>query len=282
VAAEVGAQLRLEPGQKARALQASVEIEVVPASPSADQTRSAAQRFRARLQTQQQGRSGERVLTSPDCAQLAHAVALVLALTLSSEPVAADTDAAVAPAPAPVARVAAAEVPRALSPGIGVDLLLGNGSVPDVAFGAGLRGMLAHGGWRAELRMHFFLPHELRVQDSSAGSATFFGGELGALGCYGSAQTQRFGVSGCIGGDLAWLVGQSRAVSEPGNDQAFWPRLVLELGVRLRLAHGVALRLAVEGARSFMLPSFAVAGRGLVFRPDAYSARAILGTELYF
>jgi hypothetical protein len=52
--------------------------------------------------------------------------------------------------------------------------------------------------------------------------------------------------------------------------------------LRVRVTAVNALRLGLQGIAPLGRPTFALAGVGTVFRPDAFWARATLGWELHF
>jgi hypothetical protein len=280
IRADTLGMVKLARGQKPVPVRARVEVAA-----------HAGGAWQALIHTHHDAAAGERSLTASDCAELGRAVALVLALALSAEPI-ESSPAPDAPEPTPDPPLAVRSEARAALPattqassarwGLGLDLTAGTGALPKLGTGLTLRLVLAWWRVSAHLRASAFLPRSVAVSGSESGRATFYAAQLGLAGCYDADGLWRLGFFGCVGGDFAWARGETERVLSPGGASGHWPRLFLEGGLRLALVDGLAVRLALEVGRALARPRFAVEARGVVYEPSANSARAILGADLYF
>ena len=140
-------------------------------------------------------RAGERRLAGSDCAELMHAAALVLALMINPQ---ASVAAPSPPPPPPSPPPPPVEPERHFA--VGADVVVGNGALPGVAPGLGIR--LAAGGsaLSAELRASLWASRSIAsTTDANAGgSFTWRTGRspvaraYGAIGCCRPARASAF------------------------------------------------------------------------------------------
>jgi hypothetical protein len=270
------------PDAETHVVYADVRVEALPGG-----------HYQALIRSERDGVRGERTLTDPRCSELAHAVALVLALSLGAdalapEPVLPPTAAPPATEPA-LTVVTAPEVPAATSPfgepvhlAAGTELVAGSGGVPGVGFGAGARAFMEVSGTLLELRMAVYWPKAVAIAGSDDARARFLAAQVGVAGCYGSPMEVKVGVLACGGGELAWARGKSSGVSDPDAAHAFWPRLFLGLALRAAVPRRILLRLEGQGVLALFAPRFAVGGRGAVYEPETLGFRVTLGAEKHF
>jgi hypothetical protein len=244
--------------------------------------------WNALIQSEGEGVGGERTLTGARCTDVARAVELVLALTLSAdgnlEPPPPEPEPPPPPPPEPPPAARPLPPPKSLAPfvhpALGLAALGGNGAVPGLGVAGQLRALLAFEHASVELRADGFLPRSIHVADK--GRARFYAGDVGLAGCYGQARERRIGAQGCGGGELSWARGRSTHIREPGSVSGLWARVFVEAAARVALPAGVMLRLSVEGSRGFATPRFAIHGPGRVYEPAAYALRIGLGAEYHF
>ena len=280
VLAETRAMVELSKEGATHAVRADVRV-----------ARLASGRWQASIVSERDGVQGERVLSDPRCAALAHAVALVLALSLGADVLEAPPvpppppPAPPPPPPAPPAPPARSELRAPSAPWrlvLAGELSLGTGLVPHVGYGAGLRAGVERGALTLELRASLLWPQHSSVDGKAAAEATFYAGTLAADACYGSLPSRTLGLLGCAGAELAGAHGAASGVSQPGSALAFWPRLFAALAARLGLRRGVALRLEGQLTVGLAVPRYAVHGRGSVYEPENLGFRALLGAEKHF
>jgi hypothetical protein len=247
--------------------------------------------FRAHIHSERDGVQGERALMGPSCSALAHAVALVLALSLGADVLAPPPEPPPALsekpplAPAPPAREpekAPVHAPERWRLTLGGEFVVATGMVPGVGVGAGPRLGLEYRLLALELRAGMFAPKRVHVPGNAGAEAHFHAGYLALQGCYQTPRPMKVGVLGCGGVELAGARGASTGVSEPGSALAFWPRGFLALGLRADLPRALALRLEGQGGRAWAIPRFAVKGQGGVYEPETYAFRLLLGLDKHF
>ncbi len=228
--------------------------------------------WQARVATLSEGRRGARLVRDARCADVAHAVALIVALTLN--PVA---DGSISEPSAPPATA-----PRAPHFSWGLDAIASSGTVPGLGLATQTRLALELDPLALELRMAFFFPESERSAAAPRARMEIVAAELAVAACYGRTLTLRVALQGCAGLNVTGIHAASSGVAEPGSVTGIWPSPLLEAVARVALSERLGLRFAAQGARSLQAPRFAVAGDGTFFRPAAVTFRLGLGAELHF
>ncbi len=249
-------------------------------------------RYEAMLGTRRGGAAGERHLTGEDCAELAHAAALVLALMLTpgSEPatrapVPAPAQAptpgpSTEPPPAPSAPPAPASGWPALARGT---VVVGAGALPGTAVGGGLHLGVAHGTGSVELRLEAWLPKTVTsVEQPRMGADLWMLTAAPALCLRGRPGGGVVRLDGCAALETTHLRARGFGMSNPGRAVASWGALVAEAGVALRLSGRVGLRGAAEVSRPLVRPRFAIENVGELHRPACFGVGGGLAVELGF
>lgn len=225
------------------------------------------------LQTDSNGVSGERSFEARECAQLAEAAALIIAMAHCPE--LASSGAELAPDPE-VPQPSPNRTALALGGFGGADL----GSLVAPSFNAGLE---------LDLRVDSFSLRALALRsleqrrlagpraDSTLAVQTQLG--LGARGCWYPLDS-RVSLGPCLGID-AWLVSATTSnISLPSSGSAWWLGGVLGAQLRLALFDRLALSVSVEAAAAATRPVFLIEGYGQVFRTGEIVGRFRAGLEV--
>jgi hypothetical protein len=230
--------------------------------------------------------AGERELAGQDCAQLADAVALVLALLISPE-------AQLAPEPPPprqmptprepaVHAVPASESARASRFAIGIAGVVGLRVLPALAEGLDFRLVLQGARWAAMIRAGGFFAQDTEAPILPGARASFYRLEWALAACVQTSPSRRAGAALCLGGALVRLSGESTGVSSAGSASAFWPEALAEVSAHARLTPWARLRVSLEGHALGDPPDFAILGLGSVYRPASANLRGALGLDVLF
>jgi len=246
--------------------------------------------YEATLGTRRGDATGERHLMGEDCAEIAHAAALVLALMLApgSEP--ATRERATAPAPAPEPTPAPSPAPSTPpAPGtawLGLvrgTVLVGFGTLPGTAAGMGLHLGAAHGIGSLELRLEGWLPRTVTSREQPQMGADLWMLTAAPAACLrGRPGDGRLRLDGCAVLEATHLRARGFGMSDPGRAAATWGALEAEAGVAIRLAGRATLRGAVGVSRPLVRPRFAIEHVGELHRPARFGAGGGLAVELGF
>jgi hypothetical protein len=238
------------------ALRATVLVRAVPTGWSAE------------LRTESNGVRGERVLEAGDCAQLADAAALVIAMAHCPE---------LASGEAPNETPAPRESPQLF---LGAFASGDLGSLLNPSFGAGLELSLEFERFEVRaLALRSLAQSRLAgpTVDSTIEVQAQLG--LGLRGCWLPLRG-RLSLGPCAGVD-GWLISTTtRNISVPSTGTGWWLGGVAGVTGKLRLFERLALTLAVEVGAAAMRPVFVVDGYGQVFRPNEVVGRARAGLEV--
>jgi hypothetical protein len=221
--------------------------------------------------------SGERVLSGPDCHQLAEAAALILAMLIKPEAQAEPPAPAPAPPPAP-----APSPPVGPRFGVGADALLATGVLPHLAEGLALRFVYARGMLAAAAQVAGLLPQTVEVAAWPGATASFYRLDSAVQFCATTARERRVFGALCLGGSLVRLHGRSAGIARTGQATGVWVEASVEPSLSVRLTTALRLRLALDGRDLGSRPDMAVAGLGHVYQPAAFSLRGALGIDYWF
>lgn len=248
-------------------------------------------RWRLRLRTQIDGDIGERSLDGPECAPLADAAALMIAMALTehAQRTASTVDEeqtrpAVSTTPPPEEHPPIETPdPTPTEPRLAGSLGLGAagelGILPGPHAGFDLTGAVDGRRWRAFLGGRYWLDRRLEV---GPGAVTFMRWTLLAGGCGRWPLGPRLRALLCGGVELGQI--RARASGIPAATRAGPPWAGLLAGPRLAIAphRVVAIIAGLDGLLALARPVFLIDGVGRVHRPSAVSARLLLGVEFHF
>lgn len=241
------------------------------------------------LRTQVEGHQGERAIRHADCARIAEAAALVIALLI--DPNASPNASLVAPPrpplppplppppPPPPLSPAELRIPRWA---VGLDVLAGVGMVPGLSAGARLRL-----GWQKKhLGLHLRLGGWLEGTASSTellgAGGTFSFSDLSGGPCLRTSPVGTLGLQACAGFALNRMQGVGFGISDPGSVTVWMLAYYLEGSLQYRATSRFVVRGLVEGALQPSRPAFAIRGLNHFYRPPLCSVKAGLGVDFLF
>jgi hypothetical protein len=260
-------------------------------------------RWSATIETRLGEATGSRTVVTESCRAAADATALIVALMIDPEAVAART-APPAPAPprpeSPPPRPPATEIavsrppppppsrPR-LAPrlSLGAAVAVDVGTLPETAYAAGARLGVKLG--RSALELGFLASSSASgtipgTTPPAGGSFRFLSGSLAACPAVGLGR--RFDLGACAEIEVVQVKGTGFGVTSSFQNDARW----LALGggglARLRLRPHVAVPLRLEGLAPLARPTFVLQGvsqaQGRVYTPSRVVARALLAVDVDF
>jgi hypothetical protein len=248
-----------EPSTHRSELQASVVV-----------TEGADGKWRARVSTRRDGQLGERVLSDVDCADVSHAVALLLALALNDDGIAK-----------PTAGVATSSASRPVRFALGLELGAASGVLPELAPFAAVRAIVDWSPVSFEVRVRAYLPTTDALPLPGA-RVRLSAGQLGLATCLRLPERTALNVQGCAGGAVTFLSATSSGIDRPGTGNGAWPVPFLELALRYAFSAHSSLRVSAQAAPSFAPPRYAIAGYGVFYEPPDAMFHVGIGAEHHF
>jgi hypothetical protein len=233
------------------------------------------------VQTRVGTSTGERVLSGPDCRQLAEAAALLLALLINPKATLDPEPAKVPPPPVP-STPPPPPAPERSGLGCGIEAVFARGVLPGLAEGMAARIFYQRGHVMAAALLGGFLAKETNAPVFPGAAASFYRLESALSLCAATLPGRRLGGALCLGAAIVRMHGESSGVSTPGQATAYWPEAFAEASGRLRLTSATRLRLAAEWRGLGRRPEFAILGLGSVYRPAAVGLGAALGLDVLF
>jgi hypothetical protein len=116
--------------------------------------------------------------------------------------------------------------------------------------------------------------------------ATGAGGELqlaaAGLGLCGMGARGRWGGRACLGGDVARTTARGSGVSETNSATSWWGATWLGVAGEVRLLRHLALTAEVEGAVTFLRPTYAIYGVSSTFTAAPLAGAVALGVAVPF
>lgn len=237
------------------------------------------------LATDLDGVAGERTLSGVSCESLSDAAALMLALILNPEvkvakPARADAQ---EPAPPPTSTVSANHdnPRRRLTWVVGAHAGAEMGVLADLSPSFMLT--LGVGLGRFSMRLVPSLtPPQNVYRDAKLGlGGRLWVGTLAVLGCW-TRPIGRFGLSPCLGVDVARLQGRGLGVLQQREATVYWASAELALLAGLSLGHGVSFELGGIGLVPFGRPTVYLDDIGSVSRPAAFGFAVVGGLGWVF
>jgi len=268
-------------------------------------------RWHIELRTMGRQGPGVRTVTAESCPALADAAALILALAIDPQRVAANrstTTAAPSATAQPVPDAASAstgvpspsaspqtpthpeqDVPRSTSPppvrfAVAASAVLDTGTLPAVAAGLAAR-LAATPATLSSLRLE--LGAGIFADDATTSprtrSGTFSLRTFDAGGCM-VTPVGRLELGACANVELAWLSAAGLYESAVSRGEAEWAVLRVRATAAYAFFPAWAIRADLGGGFDVTQPEFVSAGaeQGLIHRPARYTARGALGLELRF
>jgi hypothetical protein len=267
--------------------------------------------WRVNLATLREGERGGRTLESTSCRSLADATALIVALTIDPERVAAHRTSALTPeqiaaalapdftaapetasiipsassAPppslgeSPGAAAGASPVPLAVLAGVSGDV----GTLPHPAYGLTLGAAFLWERLRLEAYGAYWSTEAGQAVGASPGvGGNFFLADGGLRGCW-LPVLGRFEIAACPGLELGVLHGQGVGVNEPLSQSSVWVAATALGRVSWRIAPFFDLYLEAGIALPFRRDVFDIdVAKNLVHEAGVVEGRASLGPELRF
>jgi hypothetical protein len=260
-------------------------------------------RYRLELTIEASGNdAGARSMSGDDCARLADAAALVLALDIDpdagsrdnkEEPPADQIDPEVPPlrtperaAPLRLPRRRRAPPPPPTAPHVegfaGVRFLFDSGSLPRPTLGVAVATELTRGVFALDVQAAVY-----QSQFTIAGPHHGVGGAyvslatIGAHACWGGVAGE-VDWRGCAGGELGRDGTTGVSIAHPESSASLWSALSAMVRARVWPERRISPTVALGAAHPLSAPSVTIQGFGSVFDPPAIVIRLFLGVEANF
>jgi len=238
------------------------------------------------IETELAGRPGQRSIDAASCQDLADATALIIALMIDPDAVAAH-----ATPPKPILATPAVETgsapprkPRSVENLVDIHAAGSYGILPSVDVGLGGGVGLVGQRWRVELRGTYGLRRDQRAMAAApAGAYGQFGFTAATLAaCFNlGREGPAFGL--CADYELGVISARGVGVSESLPARTLWSALGAGAYAAIQLDHHLSLPLHVDVLVPLGRPEFVFKHEpGRVFQAPAVGARISLGVELHF
>jgi hypothetical protein len=239
-----------------------------------------------------------RVLSGDDCARLADAAALVMALDIDPDASTREAPAEEPPAdpvipeavptpeqppvhqrprrPAPTVRAASLDVV------VGARAVLDSGALPRATMGVGGATNLSYGPWALDVQVVGY-----QAQFTVNGPRRGVGGAYVALvaltahGCLGGV-TAGVDLRGCVGLELGRESTRGVSIARPETSSSLWTGVSGMLRGRLWASRSFSPVAGLMILHPIGAPSVTIQGFGTVFRPSPVVVRPFLGVEVHF
>jgi hypothetical protein len=238
------------------------------------------------LTTRHAGRAGQRSIEAPSCKSVAEATALILALMIDPDAVAANSqERKEGPAAGPTPSVPVASPGDATVDWLaGAHVQVSSGTLPDLDVGMGVGVQVSGRRWRAELRGTYGLRRN-QINRLPAGEGAYgqFNITTGAMtGCY-SLGRPGLGFGPCVVAEAGVVSAEGHGASVGFDKRAPW--IAIGAGGFLSIAMGQHLRGSAEIDVLFPLyrPAYIFQDlAGVVFRAPIVGGRLLAGIEWRF
>jgi hypothetical protein len=239
------------------------------------------------IETELAGRPGQRSIEAASCQDLADATALIIALMIDPNAVAAHTT---QPRPAPAPPLAqsdpAPQKARRVSYLVGIHAAGSYGTLPSVDAGLGGGVGLAGRRWRVELRGTYGLRRDQRVTAPSPAPPDSYGrfnfAAAALAGCLNLGR-ENLAVGPCADAELGMLSAKGFGVSEGFPAQTLWLALGAGAYAAIPLGPHLSLPLHLDVVAPLLRPEFVFRNVPTrVFRAPVVGGRISAGIELHF
>jgi hypothetical protein len=259
-----------------------------------------APRYRLALAVGRNGVASERTMTGDDCARLAEAAALILALDIDPAAGSGESEPAVPEGPPPAAparsapeiaprpRVARAgrapaSPPRPLvNVQLGARVVFDHGSLPRPTLGVGGAATVARGPFALDLQVIGYQP-QFTLEGPRRGTGGAYVGLL-AFSAHGCAGTVRWSVEwlGCLGGEVGRASTRGVNIAQP--DAAAGARGAISAMARARLwpKRSVTPVFGLAAVHPLRTSTVTIADFGTVFETPAVVLRYSIGLDVSF
>jgi hypothetical protein len=232
------------------------------------------------IETQSAGRPGQRSIEAASCQDLADATALIIALMVDPDAVAANaTNPKPVPAtPPPDSRPAPAMQRRSVQYLVGVHAAASQGTLPSFDLGIGGGVGLAGRRWRVELRGTYGLR-----RDQKAGAYGEFNFAAAALAACFNFQWGGVALGPCADGELGLVSAKGVNVDESFPAQTLWAALGAGAYAAIPLGPHLSLPLHLDVLAPLRRTEYMVKNvPGRVYQAPAVGGRLSAGIELHF
>jgi hypothetical protein len=234
----------------------------------------------AELTTQHAGQTGRRTIEAPSCKAVADATALIVALLIDPDAVAAK-----AQAPTPEA-ISVPEAPKARASqvvfGTGIHLQGRVGTLPGADIGIGLGIGMAGPRWRTDLRWTYGLRRD-QVASLPSGASGRFNIAAGSLTeCFNLGQA-KLGFGPCVSLEMGRVSVEGYGTTTGFSKHSLW--LALGGGALVSFAIGPHLRASMEAdvVVPMYRPDYVFQDvPGVVFKAPAVGGRALVEVSWHF
>lgn len=246
-----------------------------------------------------------RIMTGDDCARLAEAAALVLALDIDPEagthveepepapdqhdPVDPEVPALLTPRTPPLAAPRARRAAPSPSPtpvrtkgSGGARLLFDSGSLPRPTLGAAAAFLLVRGPLALDLQAAWF-PSRFTISGPhhGVGGAYVSLATFGAHACWGGVAGE-VDWRGCLGGELGREATTGVSIAHPESSASLWSAVSGMIRARVWPERSLSPILGVAAVHPLSAATVQIQGFGTVFEPPAALIRLFLGLETDF
>jgi hypothetical protein len=237
------------------------------------------------IETELAGRPGRRSIEAVSCQDLADATALIVALMIDPDAVAAHaTQPKAVPASPPIDSTPAPAKPRpSVEYLVGVHAAASQGTLPsfDVGVGGGIG--LAGRRWRVELRGTYgFRRNQTAAASAPPGGSGQFNFTAAALAACFNFRWGGVGLGPCVDGELGLVSAKGVNVDESFPAQSLWSALGAGVYAAIPLGPHLSLPLHLDVLAPLRRSEYVVKNVGRVFQAPAVGGRLSAGLELHF
>jgi len=238
------------------------------------------------IETESSGRPGQRAIEAASCQDLADATALIIALMIDPDAVAAHA-AQPKPIPAPPppdSRPAPSPKRRSVEYLVGVHAAASQGTLPSFDVGAGGGIGLAGRRWRVELRGTYGLRRDQTVAAAALpGASGQFSFAAAALAACLNFRWGGLALGPCADAELGLVSAKGVGVSESFPAQTLWSALGGGAFAAIPLGPHLSLPLHLDVLAPLQRTEFVLKNvPGRVFKAPAVGGRLSAGIELHF
>ena len=237
------------------------------------------------IETELAGQPGRRSIEAASCQDLADATALIIALMIDPNAVAAHAPQS-RPAPPPTPSDPAPQKARRVAYLVGIHAAGSYGTLPSIDAGLGAGVGLAGRRWRVELRGTYGLRRDQRVRAPSPAPPDSYGRfNFAAAALAGCVNLGREGLAfgPCADAEVGVLSAKGFGVSEGFSAQTLWLALGAGAYAAIPLGPHLSLPLHLDVVAPLLRPEFVFKNvPNRVFQAPVVGARMSAGVEFHF